>query len=55
VKEMVVEFRASKNKLLESKLYRFNQLKIGYFEQNLSETEENELNEIEKWLKIHNN
>lgn len=52
---MVIEFGISRNKLLESKLHRFNQLKIGYFEQNLSETEEIELNEIENWLKIHNN
>lgn len=51
---MIIEFGTSKNKLYENKLKRFNQLKIGYFEQNLSNTEEVELNEIENWLKIHN-
>jgi hypothetical protein len=51
---MVIEFSTSINELYNNKLYRFNQLKIGYFEQNLSEIEEIELNQLEKWLKIHN-
>lgn len=51
---MVIEFGTSRNKLYENKLKRFNQLKIGYFEQNLSETEAIELNEIGNWLKVHN-
>ena len=40
--------------IVQKKLKRFEELKIGYFEQNLSDIEEIELNEIENWLKIHN-
>lgn len=52
---MVIEFSTSRNKLYDDKLYRFNQLKIWSFEQNLSKPEEIELINIRKWLKIHNN
>ena len=50
---MVIEFSTSRNKLYDNKLNRFTQLKIGYFNQNLSDAEELELSEIENWLKIH--
>lgn len=49
----VLEFKSSKNKIIESKRARYEQLKIGYFEQNLSEAEEIEIDEIEQWLKLH--
>lgn len=51
---MVIEFNTSRNKIVDNKLKRFEQLKIGYFNQSLSDSEEMELNEIESWLKIHN-
>jgi hypothetical protein len=52
---MVIQFNTRVNELYNNKLHRFNQLKIGYFEQNLSEIEEIELNQLESWLKVHNN
>ena len=54
VKQLVIEFTNKKEVIIQKKLKRFEELKIGYFEQNLSDTEEIELNEIENWLKIHN-
>lgn len=54
MEQLVIEFTNKKEVIIQKKLKRFEELKIGYFEQNLSDTEEIELNDIENWLKIHN-
>lgn len=51
----VIEFKSRTSSLLEKKLKRFNQLKIKNFEDSFIENEENEFNELAKWLQIHNN
>lgn len=52
---MVIEFSTSRNKLYENKLKRFQELNSKYFMQNMNDDEVIEWNELEKWLKIHNN
>ena len=50
---MVIEFSEKREGMLQKKLNRFEELKIGYFEQNLEDYEERELNDLGEWLKIH--
>ena len=51
----VIEFKSRTSNMLEKKLKRFNELKVKYFEDAFIDNDENEFNELEKWLKIHNN
>jgi hypothetical protein len=51
---MLIELNVKRDGLIKQKIKRFNELKIGYFEDNLEESEQIELDEIERWLKIHN-
>jgi hypothetical protein len=56
VKEMVIEFGTSRNKLLDSKLHRYRELNSKYFmQQEMSDIEVVEWNKLEQWLKIHSN
>lgn len=52
---MIIEFGTSRNKIFVSKLKRFQELNSKYFMQNMSDVEVIEWNELEKWLKLHNN
>ena len=52
---MVLEFITNKEYILQQKLDRFNKLKVKLFMDCLDASEENEMNNIQKWLKIHNN
>jgi uncharacterized membrane protein len=54
VRILVVEFKSRKERVLQLKYSRFEELKRRYFMQNLSEDEENEMNSLSQWLKIHN-
>lgn len=49
----VIEFGTRSNKVIEMKQIRFNQLKGWNFSGILDENEEKELDDLEKWLKIH--
>lgn len=51
---MILEFKTRKDDVIQKKLYRFNELKVKNFMDCLSESEENEMNNISEWLKIHN-
>lgn len=50
---MVIEFNKKREGILQKKLKRFEELKIGYFNQNLEDYEEIELDNLGEWLKIH--
>ena len=52
---MVLEFKTKKEGILQKKLKRFDELKVKNFEDAFIGNEETEFNELEKWLKIHNN
>lgn len=43
-----------KEGLIQKKVYRFEQLKIRDFSGTITEFEEKEYDELEKWLKLHN-
>jgi predicted DNA-binding protein with PD1-like motif len=53
VKQLVIEFTNKKEVIIQKKLKRFEELKIGYFNQNLEDYEEIELDDLGEWLKIH--
>jgi hypothetical protein len=50
---MVIEFKSSKDKLIESKRKRFKELNTRYFIQNITDDEVIEWNKLEDWLRIH--
>jgi len=50
---VVIEFNQKRDGIVQKKLKRFEELKIGYFEQNLEDYEERELDDLGEWLKIH--
>ena len=52
---MLLEFKTKKEGMLQKKLKRFDELKVKNFQDSFIGNEENEFNELEKWLKIHNN
>ena len=52
---MVLEFKIKKEGILQKKIKRFEELKVKNFSDTLDENEEIEFDELEKWLKIHNN
>ena len=49
----VIQFKSGTSNVYNKKLKRFNELKIKYFEDAFIGNDENEFNELEKWLKIH--
>jgi hypothetical protein len=49
----VIEFKSKKDKLLEKKYARFDELKIKDFSGILTPTEEKEYNDLDEWLEIH--
>ena len=49
----VIEFKGRTNNLIENKLKRFNELKIKNFNDSFIGNEEDEFNDLAKWLKIH--
>lgn len=51
---MVIEFTNKKEVIVQKKIKRFEELKVRYFNQTITDTEEIEFDDIEKWLKIHN-
>ena len=51
---MIIEFKSNKTNIINKKLKRFNDLKVKNFSGILTDSEEIELDETEKWLKIHN-
>jgi len=52
---VVLEFKIKKEGILQKKIKRFEELKVKNFSDTLDENEEIEFDELEKWLKIHNN
>lgn len=52
---MILELKTKKEYILQRKLDRFSELKVKSFMDCLNESEENEMNSIANWLKIHNN
>lgn len=50
----IIQFKSGTSNIIEKKLKRFNELKIKYFEDAFIGNDENEFNELEDWLKIHN-
>lgn len=54
VKEIVIEFTNKKDVIIQKKIKRFEELKVRYFNQTITDKEEIEFDNIEKWLKIHN-
>jgi hypothetical protein len=53
---MIIEFSASRNKLFDNKLHRYQELNSKYFmQQDMSKDEISEWNKLEQWLKVHNN
>jgi hypothetical protein len=50
----VIEFKSSTNYLYDKKLKRKEYLSSRIFNQNITDDEERELNELCKWLGIHN-
>ena len=51
---MVLEFKTKKEGVLQKKKKRYEELKVKNFQDSFIGNEENEFNELEKWLKIHN-
>ena len=51
---MVIEFNLKKEVIIQKKIKRFEELKVRYFNQTITDKEEIEFDNIEKWLKIHN-
>ena len=51
---MVLEFKTKKEWVLQKKKKRYEELKVKNFQDSFIGNEENEFNELEKWLKIHN-
>lgn len=52
---MVLEFKIKKEGMLQKKIKRFEELKVRNFSDTLDRSEEIEFDELEEWLKIHNN
>jgi hypothetical protein len=50
----VIEFKSRTNNLYDKKLKRKEYLSSRIFSQNITDDEERELNELCKWLEIHN-
>ena len=50
----VIEFKRGTSSLCNKKLKRYEELKVKNFQDSFMGNEENEYNELEKWLKIHN-
>ena len=51
---MLLEFKTKKEGILQKKKKRYEELKVKNFQDSFIGNEENEFNELEKWLKIHN-
>ena len=51
---MVLEFKTKQEGVLQKKKKRYEELKVKNFQDSFIGNEENEFNELEKWLKIHN-
>lgn len=51
----VIEFGIGLEEMKGKRLKRYEKLKIGYFQQSLTDQEESEMNYIEKWLKTYYN
>ena len=51
---MLLEFKTKKEGVLQKKKKRYEELKVKNFQDSFIGNEENEFNELEKWLKIHN-
>ncbi len=53
---MVIQFNVTRDKLFDSKLHRYKELNSMYFmQQEMSNAEIIEWNDLEIWLKVHNN
>lgn len=50
---MVIEFSTSRNKLFDSKLHRFEEMKPRAYQESLEPWEEKEFEELYNWLQIH--
>lgn len=53
---MVIQFNTSVNELYNNKLHRYKELNSMYYmQQEMSNAEIIEWNDLEQWLKVHDN
>lgn len=50
---MVIEINSSKENILQKKETRFKELKIAYFNQNITDNEILEMYKLSEWIGIH--